>query len=105
MPFLRRMALRQGVRTVRTQEQVRVDCKNKPTEKPEMVEVNNMDEQKEYEEAVDAISGAFARLVAIVFKGSATRHEAVRKVELVLAAVHGSLVECAVEATMKMKGE
>ena len=63
-----------------------------------------MYDQKEYLEAVDALTDAFARLVAIVFKGSATRHEAVRKVELVLAAMHGSLVECAVEATVKMKG-
>ena len=63
-----------------------------------------MNDQKEYIEAANAVGDAFANLVAVAFTSSATRHEAVRKVELVLAAMHGSLVECAVEATVKMKG-
>ena len=64
-----------------------------------------MDDQKQYMEAVDAICDAFALLVAIVFKGSATLHEAVKKVELVLGALNGTLVEFAVESAMKKKGE
>lgn len=64
-----------------------------------------MDEQKEFEEAVDAVGDAFVNLVAVAFTSSATLQEAVEKVESVLAAVHGTLTRCAIEAAMKKKGE
>lgn len=65
-----------------------------------------MDEQKEFEEAVDVVCNAFANLVAVAFTGSATLREAVREVELILSALHGTLAEYAVEtATMKKKGK
>lgn len=64
-----------------------------------------MNDQKEFEEAVDAVGEAFARLVAVAFTGSATLHEALNEVESVLAAMHGTLTRCAIEVAMKKKGE
>lgn len=67
--------------------------------------MTNMDDQKEFTEATDAVCDAFARLVAVAFKGSATLHEAVEKVELVLSAMHGTLIKCAIEVATNKKGE
>ena len=64
-----------------------------------------MDDQKEFTEAVDAVGSAFAHLVSVAFAGSATLQEAVKKVESVLAAMHGTLTRCAIESAMKKKGE
>lgn len=64
-----------------------------------------MNDQKEFEEAVDAVGEAFARLVAVAFTGSTTLHEAVREVELILSALHGTVAKCAVGVAMKKKGE
>lgn len=64
-----------------------------------------MNDQKEYEEAVDAIGDAFAHLIAVAFAGSATLLEAVEKVEPVLNTMHWTLTRCIIEATMKKKGE
>lgn len=64
-----------------------------------------MNDQKEFEEAVDAVGDAFALLVAVAFTGSATLHEAVKKVELVLSAMHGTLTRCAIDAATNKKGE
>lgn len=67
--------------------------------------MTDMDDQKEFTEATDAVSEAFAYLVAVAFTGSATLHEAVKKVELVLSAMHGTLIEYAIEVATNKKGE
>ena len=64
-----------------------------------------MDDPKEFTEAVDAVCDAFANLVAVAFTGSATLYEAVRKVESVLGAMHGTLTRCAIVAATKKEGE
>lgn len=64
-----------------------------------------MNDQKEFEEAVDAVGDAFARLVAVAFTGSATLQEAVEKVEMVLAAMHSTLTRGAIVTATKKKGE
>ena len=64
-----------------------------------------MDDQKKFMEAVDAVGDAFAHLVGVAFRGSATLQEAVKKIETVLGALNRTLVQCAVEAATKKKGE
>lgn len=64
-----------------------------------------MSDQKEFMEAVDAVCEAFANLVAVAFTDFATLQEAVKEVELVLGAMHGTLTRCAIETAMKKKGE
>lgn len=64
-----------------------------------------MNDKKEFEEAVDAVGNAFANLVAVAFTGSATLQEAVKKVESVLSAMHGTLTRCAIAVATKKKGE
>ena len=64
-----------------------------------------MSDQKEFMEAVDAVGDAFAHLVVVAFTGSATLQEAVRKVESVLNAMHGTLTRCIIEAATNKKGE
>ena len=64
-----------------------------------------MSDQKEFEEAVDAVGDAFVRLVVVAFTGSATLQEAVKKVEPVLNAMHGTLTRCIIETATNKKGE
>jgi hypothetical protein len=59
-----------------------------------------MNKEQEFEEEVDALCEAFANLTAIVFARSATLQEAVREVELILGALHGTVAEGAVKIAM-----